>query len=130
VQGIASIEDVLAELFGEIGDELKHPELGAEELPDGTVLLPGSMRLDEVEPWIGVAWEGTSATVGGHIVNALGRLPEEGEHLEIDGVEVTIHAMSPTAVRQVLAQPWRPTDDDESEDARHSEASKPEGEER
>jgi CBS domain containing-hemolysin-like protein len=105
MQGIISIEDVLGELFGEIGDELKQPESGAESLPDGTVRLPGAMRLDDAEPWLRTRWEGPAATVGGHIVATLGRLPSEGERLEIDGVGVKVTEMSPTAVRWVVVQP-------------------------
>lgn len=105
VQGIISIEDVLWELFGEIGDELKQPEPTAEILPDGRVRLPGAMRLDEAEPWLKTRWEGAAATVGGHIVVTLGRLPTEGECLTIEGVEVTVAEMSPTAARWVIVRP-------------------------
>lgn len=105
VQGIISMEDVLGELFGDIGDELKHSELGAEVLPDGRVKLPGAMGLDEAEPLIGVRWDGAAATVSGHVVAHLGRLPVAGESLTIDGVEVTVHEMSPTAVRWLVVTP-------------------------
>lgn len=105
VHGIISIEDVLGELFGTIGDELKTSESMAERLADGTVRLPGSMRLDETEAWLGTRWSGSAATVGGHVVAALGRLPSEGDTVEIDGVAVTVTAMDPTAVRWIVARP-------------------------
>jgi len=105
VQGIISIEDVLWELFGEIGDELKQPEPSAEVLSDGKIRLPGSMRLDEAERWLRARWVGPATTVGGHIVEVLGRLPAEGESLEIDGARVTITEMSPTAARWVVVEP-------------------------
>lgn len=105
VQGLISIEDVLADLFGEIGDELKDSDEKAEELLDGTVRLPGSMKLDEAESWLGTRWEGSAATVGGHLVATLARLPCEGEQLEIDGVSVKVVEMSPTAVRWVVVRP-------------------------
>src|SRR5690606_8562936 len=95
MQGIISIEDVFGELFGEIRDELKEPEPGAEPLPDGTVRLPGGLRLDEAEPWLGTRWEGPATTVGGHVAATLGRLPDEGARLEIDGVGVTVTEVSP-----------------------------------
>jgi CBS domain containing-hemolysin-like protein len=104
VQGIISIEDVLTQLFGDIGDELKQPEPGPERLADGTVRLPGDMELDEAEPWLGARWEGPANTVGGHVVAQLGRLPAAGERLEIDGVSVTVAEMGPTAVRWVVVQ--------------------------
>ncbi len=110
VQGIISIEDLLGDLFGELGDELKQPEPGAEPLPDGSIRLPGSMGLLEAEPWLSKRWEGTASTVGGHIVAHLRRLPKEGERLEVDGVQVTVGEMSPTGVRWIVVAP-RPSDD-------------------
>jgi len=102
VQGIISIEDVLTQLFGDIGDELKQLEPGPERLADGSVRLPGDMGLDEAEPWLGARWQGPATTVGGHVVARLGRLPDMGERLEIDGIDVTVTEMGPTAVRWVV----------------------------
>jgi magnesium and cobalt exporter, CNNM family len=107
VQGIVSIEDVLGELFGDIGDELKASDVITEPLADGRVRLPGSMSLEEAEPWLGTRWQGNSATVGGHIVNRLGRLPQAGEHIEVDGVNLTILDMTPTTVGRVLVHDTR-----------------------
>jgi putative hemolysin len=117
VQGIISIEDVLIQLFGDIGDELKQPELGPKRLSDGSVQLPGDLGLDAAESWLGVRWEGPASSVGGHIVAHLGRLPGAGERLEIDGVGITVTEMSPTAVRWVLVQPKQGAGDAPGEDA-------------
>jgi CBS domain containing-hemolysin-like protein len=105
VQGIISIKDVLWELFGEVGDELAEPDAKVETLSDGRVRLPGSLRKDEAEHWIGTRWEGPAATLGGHVLAALGRLPNEGEQIEIDGVQVTITEMSPRGVRWIVVRP-------------------------
>jgi putative hemolysin len=105
VQGIVSIEDLLGELFGELGDELKQPDPGPEMLPDGSIRLPGSMALHEAEPWLAQRWEGAASTIGGHLVARLGRLPEAGERMEVDGVRLTVTEMLPTGVRWILVQP-------------------------
>jgi len=105
VKGIISIEDLLGELFGELGDELKQPDRSAEPLPDGSVRLAGWMGLHEAERWLVRPWVGPAATIGGHVVACLGRLPSEGERVEVDGVPVTIGAMSPTGVRWIVVPP-------------------------
>lgn len=104
VQGLISVEDVLAELLGDLADELKEPGPSAQPLEDGSVRLPGAMTLMDAEPWLGVHWSTAggqrgATTVGGHIVEALGRLPEAGEEHLIDGVQVKILDMGPTAIR-------------------------------
>ncbi|HKU37343.1 MAG TPA: hemolysin family protein [Polyangiales bacterium] len=105
VQGIISIKDVLWELFGELGDELAEPAAAIEVLPDGRVRLPGSLRWDDAEAWLPKRWGGAATTVGGHIVAVLGRLPVEGEELQLDGFSVTVTEMSPTAVRWMVVKP-------------------------
>jgi CBS domain containing-hemolysin-like protein len=105
VQGLIIIEDVLVELFGDIGDELKRREPGAERLADGSAKLPGSMELDQAAAWLGVRLEGSAATLAGHIVESLGRLPIQGESVKLAGVELTIAEMGPTTVRWIVARP-------------------------
>ena len=105
VEGIVSIEDVLMELFGDIGDELKQPELAPEKRPDGTVRLPGWMGVEEAQAWLGARWDGSAATIAGHIIEELGRLPNEGENVEVDGVRLRIDEMGPTTVRWVVIHP-------------------------
>jgi CBS domain containing-hemolysin-like protein len=105
IQGIISIEDVLTQLYGDIGDELKEIEPGIETLADGSIKLPGSMGLDEAERWLGTRWVGSASTVGGHIIEHLRRLPVQDETLEIDGVLVRVTEMGATAVRFVSVMP-------------------------
>jgi putative hemolysin len=107
VAGLVTLQDVLAELLGDIADEFK-AVVEPEHLPDGRVRVPGRIRLDEAEPWIGVLWRGESDTVGGHITDLLGRLPSPGDRLTIDGVAVEVERASPRAVISVLARPVTP----------------------
>jgi putative hemolysin len=105
VQGIISVKDVLWQLFGQVGDELAEQGAGVEVLADGSVRLPGSLRRDQVEQWLRTRWEGTATTVGGHVIETLGRLPMAGERVEIGSVSVTITDMTPTTVRWIIARP-------------------------
>lgn len=103
--GLVTLGDILDEIFGGIADEFKQEEARPERLPDGRVRLPGSMRLDEVEPWIGTRWEGESHTVGGFIMERLGHIPQAGERAVIDGAEVEIERLAGRAVDSILAKP-------------------------
>lgn len=114
--GIVTIDDVLAELVGDVADEFKGEEPGPERLPDGRVRLPGHLRLDEASPWTGAPWDdGEADTVGGRVVAALGYIPQGGEHLRISGVDVEVERMDGPAVGSLLVTPVpepSPTEDD------------------
>ena len=105
VSGLVTLDDVLTEVMGEVGDELKGAGPAPEKLPDGRVRLPGRMRLDEVEPWVGAHLDGESETVGGRVTEALGHVPAVGERVEIDGVEFEVEAVLNNAVTSVAAVP-------------------------
>lgn len=109
MEGLVTFEDLLAELVGDVADEFKGEEPAPERLPDGRVRLPGDFRLDEAEGWTGVRWDGHGAvTVGGRVVEALGRIPEGGECVRIEGVEVEVERVEGQAVASVLVTPAPP----------------------
>jgi putative hemolysin len=104
--GIVTIEDVLELVIGDVADEFKPADPRAERLPDGRVRLPGLLPLLEMESLVGVRWEEQEAhTVGGRVIEELGRLPVLGERLAIEGVEVEVERVGRTAVRSILVTP-------------------------
>ena len=105
VSGLVTLDDVLTEVMGDVGDELKGDDPRPEVLPDGRVRLPGFLRLDEVEPWIGVYLGGESDTVGGRVVEALGHVPAVGERVTVEGVEMEVEVVVHRAVGSVIATP-------------------------
>jgi len=106
VAGLVTLDDVLTEVMGEIADEFRVNEPRPEKLDDGRVRLPGWLRLDEAEPWIGMLWEGEADTVGGRVMEELGHVPRPGEAVEIDGAEVVVEEVSGHAVASIVATPW------------------------
>ncbi|MEX2446833.1 MAG: hemolysin family protein [Dehalococcoidia bacterium] len=102
--GLVTLEDLLVEVLG--GTPATRPgEATAERLPDGAVRLPGRMRVDEAREWLGVAWEGESDTIGGIVLEHLGRMPEPGDRVAIDDVTVEVEAVENLAVVSLLARP-------------------------
>ncbi|MBC7544416.1 MAG: HlyC/CorC family transporter [Candidatus Sericytochromatia bacterium] len=113
VAGLVAFQDVIGELLGEMADEFKADQAQVERLADGRIRLPGLLRLDDVEPWIGTVWTGEAITVGGHVVQVLGHIPVPGEQLEIDGVAVEVEAVANNAVVSLLIVPAPPLEDDD-----------------
>lgn len=104
VQGIVSIEDVLGELFGEVADELKELDTRAERLSDGRLRLPGALSLVEAERWLGTQTESSAATLGGYVIEALGRLPEAGETVALGDYELTVAQMGERSIAWIEAR--------------------------
>jgi CBS domain containing-hemolysin-like protein len=102
VEGLITLEDILAEVFGDINGESK---LQPERLPDGKVRLPGLLHLDDAQPWIGILWNGESDTVGGHVMDELGHIPAVGEQLIIDGVYVEVESLEDRMIASLIVTP-------------------------
>ena len=83
--GIVTLEDVIEEIVGDIADE--HDRLGEQVQPrrDGSWLISGLLRPDEVEDLTGVALPESEDydTVAGLVLQVLGRVPSTGDIAEV-----------------------------------------------
>ena len=114
VVGLITLEDVVAELLGGVSDEFKSMQARPIRLSDGRLRLPGSMRLDQAAPLIGPVWRNMDRTVGEQITAVLGRVPEPGEEVEIDGIPVEVEALEGDAIASVIVGE-RPNQDEDAE---------------
>jgi magnesium and cobalt exporter, CNNM family len=105
VAGLVTLEDVLTHVFGEVGDEFSASSQHPQRLPDGLIRLPGRLRLEEVEEWVGTTWTGSSTTLGGFVAERAGHLPSVGERLTIEGAEVRVESVENHVVTSVLVRP-------------------------
>jgi putative hemolysin len=106
VEGMITLEDVVAELIGGVSDEFKGATARAILLPDGSVRLPGTMRLEQAAPVVGGPWRGAGDTVSSFILRSLGDPPAPGEHVTIGGVPLIIEAVDDDgAVSSALVLP-------------------------
>ncbi|HSH13369.1 MAG TPA: hemolysin family protein, partial [Desulfurivibrionaceae bacterium] len=84
VRGLASLEDVLEEIVGEINDESDQPETGWMVANDQTIVTDAKINLEEVEEFFKTTLpEGPYESVGGLIIHQLGHLPAAKETLRI-----------------------------------------------
>jgi putative hemolysin len=109
VEGMITLEDVVAELIGGVSDEFKAAPARAILLPDGSVRLPGEMRVEQAAQVLGASWRSPGATVGAYITKALGGVPAPGEHVTVGGVGMVIESVEGDVVASALVLPPNPT---------------------
>jgi len=103
--GLVTIEDLLEEIVGDLGDEhdAKEPEI--EPLGDGSYRLDGRAHVEELEDLFQVKIEdGGYETVAGLIFTALGHVPEVGETVESHGLRFTVEAVADRRIERVRAE--------------------------
>jgi putative hemolysin len=119
--GIVTIEDILEEIVGEIDDEHdSESERQFESRNNREFWVTGRITLDELSETVGVDITSEEVgTVGGLIMERLGRVPRAGEQLEIDGFRVVVEQVRRRQVLRVYFERLEPvveaTTDDEAE---------------
>ena len=94
VDGIVTIKDLIAELVGEIQDEYDPREPSMTKLGPATWIVDGRVDVEDLAAEVGVRLpEGPYATAGGLFLAAAGRVPQVGDHVDIDGVRLTVLRM-------------------------------------
>ena len=92
--GIVSIEDVLEEIVGEIGDEYDHMEVKTRAESLGSTIISGRLNLYEVEESTGLKIpEGPYETIAGYVLFRLGHLPEPSEIIEVGSWKIEVVAV-------------------------------------
>jgi putative hemolysin len=103
--GLVTFEDLIEEIVGEIQDEheTEQPDFVGR---DGRTLIAGLVPIWEVNERLGLALsEEEHDTIGGYIFGGLGRMPGEGDELEVEGGRFQVVAMSGRRVEQVAFIP-------------------------
>src|SRR5215208_7134805 len=97
-EGIVTVEDLLEELVGDIYDEFDRDSHGIQRQPDGSIVLAGSFPIHDL-PDLGLTLpEGPYTTVAGLVLDRLGRLPEKGETVEVDGWRLEVLGVERRAI--------------------------------
>ena len=92
VQGIATLEDVIEEIVGDIRDEHDLPADDVSEQPDGSLVVRGTVDLRVLSARLGVPWNPDIdvTTIGGLVTETLERIPRTGDVIRWSGYRVEV----------------------------------------
>jgi len=105
VAGLITLQDVVAELLGEVRDEFQTGADAIQTLPDGRLRLSGQLSLADAPDWLGRRWRSEAHTVAGHVIRAVKRLPQQGERLNVGGVEIEIERLEGRVPSTLIVTP-------------------------
>ena len=92
VSGLLTIEDVLEQIVGDIGDEYDVDESeGIRKEADRSWTVPALTRIEDFNQAFGTRFSDEECdTIGGLILHELGRMPRRGEAVQIGGLELKV----------------------------------------
>lgn len=101
--GIVTMETLLEEIVGRLGDELTAAEKEFEYIDEQTIQVDGGMRVDEANEELGLGLpHGDYETVAGFILRLLGHIPREGEQVRYDGMKLVVVEMHGLKIEKIL----------------------------
>jgi CBS domain containing-hemolysin-like protein len=104
--GLVTLEDLIAELAGEIVDEFDREEPMMEPVAGGGVRVNARMPIDEVNELLKAELpEGDWDSVGGLMFHLLGHIPVEGEAVTCDGRELRAERVQGRRIGRVRIGP-------------------------
>jgi CBS domain containing-hemolysin-like protein len=117
--GLVTIEDVLEELVGEIGDEYDEEEREVESEDDIRFWVSGRLTLDDLSDALRYDFRREDlTTVGGLVLELIGRVPRAGESLQIGPFRVIVERVVRRKIERIFLErndALPPTDDGEAQ---------------
>ena len=116
MQGIVTLEDLLEEIVGEIEDEFDLPDESVERIDDTHIRIDGTFPIDDFNEQFGTELEIEDYhTMAGIVFGQLGRAPEVGDEVTIDGLALRVVEIEGSRIqrlevefREALPEPDEP----------------------
>jgi CBS domain containing-hemolysin-like protein len=107
-EGIATVEDVLETLVGDLQDgfDAATGEPSIDQRDDGSYRIDGAVPLSVVNAELDADFASAAfETIGGLVLDRLGRAPEVGDSVETDGYLITVSSVDGARVSAVDVEP-------------------------
>ncbi len=107
--GLVTVEDLLEEIVGPIMDEHDVEERLVEVINDQVALVAGRASIEEVNDQLHLALPAEEVdTVGGFVYSLLGHVPEPGERISYDGLDIVVEQVEGQRIGKVkITRPVR-----------------------
>jgi len=100
--GLITIEDVFEELLGDFEDEFDVTNIESQQLEDGSIIADAKVDWEDFNHKFGkIIPDGDYETIGGFIINEIGRIPNQGEHIFSDIGQIVIIKSSSRKIDKV-----------------------------
>ncbi len=100
--GLITREDLIEELFGELQDEFDQEQALVTHMAGGQVSVRGDLLIAAINNMFDIHLpHESSRTVGGLLMDELGRIPRVGDEIEVDGIRLRVDAVAQQSVTRV-----------------------------
>lgn len=106
-QGLVTLTDIMSAVAGELPEDHKQPPQELVKRDDGSWLVDGRAAIDDVKETLGLRTEtnGDFHTAAGLALERMARIPDEGEHFELDGWRIEVVDMDGNRIDKLLFIP-------------------------
>ncbi len=102
ISGLATIEDIIEEVFGEIEDEHENEAEDIQKLDNGDYLVNGLLNLADVNEALETDFKSSRFdTIGGYVFGLIGTEPKQGSKIEVDGCILRVEKHEKNRVKLV-----------------------------
>ncbi|WP_418181201.1 hemolysin family protein [Aliarcobacter lanthieri] len=104
--GLITMDDILEEIIGETTDEHDPKQETIKKIDENNYELDGMVNIEKVEELLEISFDEIelSVTIGGRIINIVGRLPIEGETIEDKDCIYKILEVENNRIKRILCQ--------------------------
>ena len=93
ISGLVTVTDLIEEIVGELADEFDVKDPDIQIINDSITIVDARMTVADLNEEIGtsILVDGFD-TIGGLVYKELGKMPEVGDHIEVDNLKITVQS--------------------------------------